>query len=231
MIAQPTIHVIGDSHASFNFRPPNHSLCEHDRFTYYDNDLHLSLPFEIRWLGAITMHRVGRDTLACVNIRNYGVKEHDVVVFVFGEIDIRCHIGKQRDQSGRDLIEVITTLANNYCSSIVANKNLFHNVYCIALSPLPPIDGKERECAAFPIYGPLEDRVSIHKMLIRQLEISCKEHNIGFCDISNFFSKSDGSLDETKADDRVHVNPAFNDPIKKTVIAHLDLYSSSLLKQ
>jgi hypothetical protein len=77
MNASPNIHVFGDSHVSEFSNIPGCLL---------------------HYVGPITMHRIGRDGLNFLDMTSYGVQENEVAIFVFGEIDCRCHIGKQRDK-------------------------------------------------------------------------------------------------------------------------------------
>lgn len=94
----PTIYVFGDSHASFCFRE-RETIVENDFLTYFHEPSHTQYPIHITSFIGVTMHRVGRDSLSFLNIKQRGVKNGDVVVYVFGEVDVRCHIGKQRDQT------------------------------------------------------------------------------------------------------------------------------------
>ena len=51
--------------------------------------------------------------------QKHGIKNGDFVVFVFGEIDVRNHIGKQIDSLNRNEDEVLKTLAVNYLQKIL----------------------------------------------------------------------------------------------------------------
>src|SRR5579872_2784969 len=68
----------------------------------------------IKWTGPTTMHRIGRDGLSFLDLRMKEIEEGATIVFVYGEIDVRCHIGKQRDLFGRKQDEIIDSLARNY---------------------------------------------------------------------------------------------------------------------
>ena len=63
-------------------------------------------------MGHVTMHRIGRDSLSYFNIKDYSVQENVYVVFVFGEIDVRCHIGRIADQKFLKLDDVINVNKN-----------------------------------------------------------------------------------------------------------------------
>jgi hypothetical protein len=70
------IHIFGDSHANNNFNNIKYNnICNH-----YQN--------------SITMHRVGRDNINFINFINYNINNNDIVIYQFGEVDCRCHIGR-----------------------------------------------------------------------------------------------------------------------------------------
>ena len=87
------IRIAGDSHANMSFKS-----FELDEKSYKKNWIiedrgeKLLVPFKIAYLGPITMHRIGRDGLLFFNEkrrRKIGACEGDVVVFSFGEIDVK----------------------------------------------------------------------------------------------------------------------------------------------
>lgn len=180
--ALPVIHVVGDSHAQEFSQIPG---CE------------------IHWLGPITMHRAGRDGISTLNLTSIGVEENQVAIFVFGEIDVRCHIGKIRDQGQRNLDEIIETLAAQYIRTILANRTLYKNLLCIVYSVTPPTICYNPD---YPTYGSLEDRVSITKKLNARLANLCSQANIEFIDIYDEYSNFDGTLNAAYSDGNVHIN-------------------------
>ena len=96
-----SIHVFGDSHANWGFS----NFGKH----HYDYNYNtLNIPFSVHWIINKTMHGIGKDGLRVLNIASYNMQENDIAVFVFGEIDARCHIGKQRDEQHRDVDQIIT---------------------------------------------------------------------------------------------------------------------------
>ena len=127
------IHIIGDSHGSFCFsnNPSTTPSNEHSFFEYDHNNRCQKVQFHINCFVSKTMYSVGRDGLNGINLKNFDVKEDDVAVFVFGEIDARCHIGKQRDTKNLNLDEVIESLAQSFMTTIQKNKSQFHNLYCV----------------------------------------------------------------------------------------------------
>ncbi len=188
--ALPLIHVIGDSHSMELSQVPG-TL--------------------IHWLGPITMHRVGRDGLGCVNLQTLGVQEGEVAIFAFGEIDVRCHIGKQRDEYRRNLNEIIETLATNYIQTILANRALYQKLLCVIYSITPPREGYR--CPYFPYYGTIQDRVAITRKLNARLASLCSLVGIEFLDVYKDYATSKGTLKPEDCDANVHIEPSHNQPI------------------
>ena len=161
------------------------------------------------------MHRVGRDGLNFLNFRNYGVSNHDIVVFAFGEVDVRCHIGKQRDLLKRHLDEIIDTLLTNYFSTITSNRDLFKNITCVVMSVVPPSEITAAQPADLTVYGTLADRSHINTLLNQRIKQRCTAHNITFLDITDLYATPDGCLDPALSDGGVHINYLLNFPIKE----------------
>lgn len=171
---------IGDSHSHFTFQGIH--------------DCH------IRHIGSITMHRVGRDMMDFQHeLATENLKEADIVVFCFGEIDIRTHIHKQVEMD-RCPDEVIDTLVNNYVKAINSIR-VPEGVTKAVLLPVPPCP-KDRtaENPNYPFAGTDEQRVTYNKMVCDKLRSS----NLGFLDISQV-ADDRGLLKADLSDGSVHV--------------------------
>ena len=186
------IHIIGDSH-SLMFQNIEGCIIHH--------------------VGPITMHRIGRDG---INIKNYGVRENDFVVFTFGEIDVRCHIGIQRDKQNRAVEEIIETLAQNILLSILQNNRQFTNIHFLICSVVPPTNAHYNP--QFPFYGTLVDRIMLTKKLNRNLKSKCESRNVGFLDIYDFYSLENGELNPAMSDGIIHIHSSSNDKIKQCLL-------------
>ena len=188
------IYVIGDSH-SFEFEGiPNCIIC---------------------YIGPRTMHRIGRDGLSILDFRTFNIQESDVVVLVFGEIDVRCHIGKQRDEAKRDIDEIIDALIKNYFRSIMTNISFYKNLSVFVYTVTPPRDyGDSLE---FPIYGTITDRICILKRLNEKLKKTAQEFNIEVIDVFDDFADLEGKLFPALSDGTVHISSRCNQPIRKQI--------------
>jgi len=189
------IHVFGDSHAKWCFR--NIKECV----------LHLQ--------GPVTMHRIGRDGIDFLDLRSFDVEEKDTAVFVFGEIDVRSHIGRQRDEKGRTLAEILDTLAENYIETILRNRENYNHLQCIVFAVIPPTHNKREENPEFPFYGSIEDRIQITKELNKRLIRNCLNHNISVLNVYDLYCTEKGDLKEIYVDVVVHIRTKYNRPIRK----------------
>ena len=192
--AFPAVHVIGDSH-SREFQGIENCFVHHT--------------------GPVTMHRVGRDGMNCVNFHSYGIKENDVVVMVFGEIDVRCHVGKQRDFAQRDLDEILNTLLFNYLNTILLNKSHYENLRVLTYTVTPPTD--QALNIHYPFYGTIEDRVSISKKLNSKLISFAGFYGIDVIDVYDDYADAEGALIPALSDQNVHISD--NQYIRKKLSA------------
>ena len=211
------IHVIGDSHAFFCFTNTYASgpSDEHSIFYGSKNGMQYSLSFLIHPLVSRTLHRVGRDGIRGLNIRNFGVQDGDIVVFLFGEVDVRCHIGRQRDECGRSQQEIIETLVTNYFKTIQENVSGYRDLICIVASLVPPCDQGFNPVQ--PFYGLLSDRVTITQQLNGLLKGSATMYGMHYLDIYALYAQEDGSFNLTLSDGIVHVSPRHNRLIKEAL--------------
>jgi len=147
------------------------------------------------------MHRVGRDGVDSFDIEKYRICDGDTVLFVFGEIDVRCHIVKQRD-AGRGLDEIIATLGSNYINAVMRYRRKFGNLDCIVQLVVPPTD--QGYNPKFPFYGSLEERIKINGLLNEGLKLYCGNNRIKVLDLTDVLSARDGQFDPRLSDGSVH---------------------------
>lgn len=200
------IFVIGDSHVK-EFAGIDHLTTHH--------------------LGPLTMHRIARDGLDAVNLKKMGVKEGDVAIFVFGEIDVRCHIGRQRDLKGRDLEEVMQTLVWGYLRTILQNQAQFKNLTCIVYSITPPTDTIYN--IEYPRYGTLEERIQITQAMNYLLKIASQQYGIQFLDVYEDYTDALGALNTELSDGNVHIGSQYNGAIRQNLSQLLSIILCQIL--
>jgi len=91
-------------------------------------------------LGAILCYSFGRDKLNRLNIKDYNVKENDICIFSFGEIDCRCHIKKHITEE-KSYQNIIDEMIKNYFIAIDLNVKQYNNiiVYVYNVIPVPQV--------------------------------------------------------------------------------------------
>lgn len=179
------LYVFGDSHSAFCFdRVPE---------------------AQIHWLGARTMHRFSSEASSvlqrCVGAATPG----DVFVFVFGEIDVRCHLLKVATRTGAPLSAVIEDLAERYALSIACAMTAFEGCHAVLLQPPFPTD--RRPNPDLPFVGTLDQRIEAHRMLSVQLNIEAHKHGIKYLGFPKKYSAQRGDLCRKYSDDGVHIMP------------------------
>jgi hypothetical protein len=191
------------------------------------------------------MHRIGRDKPTLVELKNISKEfmlnylkiakpeykhmgfpitefyEKDIVIFVFGEIDIRSHYGKQI-QKGRNKDSILNVLVDNYIDTILLNRFEYPNVNFVVQSVIPPTDEKnykEPVNKEYPITGTIEDRIEATIEINKLLKEKCLINNLLFIDISTYYQNDETefpisglcpdakiyTLDPRIKDDNVHV--------------------------
>jgi hypothetical protein len=181
------IYIFGDSHANFSLK-------------------NLPLPHVNLFENSITMFRIGRDNIIIKFNKSIDTVEN-VLVFVYGEVDCRCHIGKQI-ALGRTEDDIIQELVSKYFLTI---KNNVNNAKVIISSIIPPT--RQNECEAvngpitheFPFVGSDDDRVRFTEKMNIQLQEKCKENNFIFTDLFPFYRRPDGTLKYEFSDNTMHV--------------------------
>lgn len=206
----PAINIFGDSHAFYDFT--NDFINEKEHSYYKQRDQ--KILFRINGFSSRTMHRFGRDKLKFLNIQNHGVQENDIIVFDFGEIDARGHVGKQRDTKNRNLDEIINTLIKRYIEAINLNLQKYRNLHCVIVSITPPSNQK----SGLIKWGTLEDRINITKKMNAKLHYECLKNNFIFLDIYDLFANDNGVMIPEKSDGGAHINYKYNHLIKDKLL-------------
>ncbi len=204
--SKPHIHVIGDSHGSYCFTNVLPVKTKKERSVW-------KLPFSIHWLGPVTMFRIGRDG---IDLKKLKVRDQDLAVFVFGEIDVRCHIEKQSTIQNKTLESIVEELATRYVKAIVSNRKNFKQLRFVVCLVVPPTDRAFN--AKFPIYGELKTRIAITRQLNAKLREICTQEKIPVLDLYGPYSTEEGDLLEKISDGNVHISPNHNEAIKEKLL-------------
>lgn len=184
------LYVYGDSHANFNMAGYPH-------------------PHVMRHTNSITMHRVGRDR----EILRYDpsvLQKGDTCLFFYGEVDCRCHIGRQLAH-GRELHEIVEQLVESYLQTI---SHLFPSPDrpSIVIGFItPPVRKEDHEARhgpithEFPMIGTDQERALFTRQMNEALRIACLSRDYTFLDLTSFYADEEGMLHIEKSDYNCHI--------------------------
>lgn len=182
------IHVFGDSHGLFSFDGLANSI-NHSR-------------------PAITMHRIGRNDSAFMNLNsNERITSAPYSIHQYGEIDCRCHIGRQ----DRPASAVISTLVSSYIQSILHHLPSDSKLAIVCAVPPPTYQSKYESVHGpitheYPFIGSDEDRVKYSTDLNRSLAEACGvDERLRFLDVYSSFRDDRGMMIFEMSDQCVHV--------------------------
>lgn len=173
---------------------------------------------KVNWLGPVTMHRIGRDGL---NLCSRGVPDGSAVVLIFGEIDVRTHVFRQKYEKGRNLDDILDVLARNYLKAAVRDRDNYHHLKVAICSVMPPT-----QCmpdSNLPFYGSLEERVAATIALNRRLVEGCAANNLYYIDLYKYFVGCSGLLNRRFADYILHARKEFYDIVEYEMAATLGI--------
>ena len=181
------IYLYGDSHAHFSFKE-------------------LARDHKDDHCPSITMFRIGRDNII-INLTD-NIKENDVVVLSYGEVDCRCHIQRQIDH-GRDEDTVINELVHAYYQTILSNITVPCHVIIVGV--IPPTRREDYEAIhgpilhEFPFIGTDEDRVRYTNKMNGALEEWARTHKHHYFNPYAYYTREDGTLHFELSDEVVHI--------------------------
>ena len=202
-----SIHIIGDSHggAFYSIGAKNTYSCISG--SYWDlNDEVNSNGVYLSWIGPVTAFRIARDGL---DIRQYHVKNNDIVIYNFGEIDCRTNIHKHV-QENNNYQENIKNIVDGYIKTVQLNhKNLnLHTSIIYNVIPTFKITKDDKtDHGQYPFLGTNEDRKNYTLYFNKLLKQECIKYNILFFDVYDMLVSEDGFLDSSISNnDGIHVD-------------------------
>lgn len=198
------IYVIGDSHSSlFNgydgkkghFIQPQYGHCykiQNGKFIilnqphnpFLQNDPNFTA---IRTGPNTAYNMITKTGMVDEIIKEYKIcKEKDYILFVYGEIDTRMHIGKQ-EELGRNVRGVINEIADRYFDFVKKYKNEGYSVLVWGVPPSGISDNK-----AHHLYNSPKKRNVLSKLMNEQFNNRCQTLDINFISIwDNIVSEGD----------------------------------------
>ena len=167
------------------------------------------IEISITHLGARLMHSFNEDGIDADELSG------DIIVFCFGEIDVRCHVYKYKEKGFKNVID---ELVNDYFAKIQTYTDGFKKV-CVYFVPPPVKRGDTEENEAFPFLGTNKERQRYTLYMNKKLAEGCKERGFIFIDIYDAYCDKDGFLRKDMSDGTVHIKDT--EPLEKFIINNL----------
>jgi hypothetical protein len=219
-IDEPILHVIGDSHAYNCFTPNTAIGCRANVLVRARDVSHKDVPYAYQFthhLGSRTMHFAGRPGALLTEATRCRVKAGDAVVWVFGEIDVRCHIVRQQAERGRTSDDVIGTLATAYIDGILESQRVLELARSVVFAPIPPLDNPNYTSEDFPVFGSIAERIDASRQLRATLSTLCERHRILFLDVSAHYESASGDLRWELSDHFCHIASGSQAPAREAL--------------
>lgn len=182
------IYIYGDSHAEFNFK--NFAL-KHINLREY----------------SVTMHRVGRDK-QIIGFNNSHNGKDNIFIFCYGEVDCRCHIGKQI-VLGRNEDDIINELVIEYINAIKSNIKEFKKILICSITPTQNKEKFENIHGPikhqFPFVGTNSERAKYTYKMNQLLKNECTINGFVFFDVYDYYTDDNGLLKWELSDEICHI--------------------------
>lgn len=180
------IHTIGDSHAMYPWQNIK--------------DIKMNV-----YIGKLC-YSVGRDGL---NIDKFGIKDDDLIIFCFGEVDARWQIGNHVKDDD-DYRIMINDIVDKYFLAVKNATSKYKNLTICIYNVLPAVR-KELYIhhPGYPTYGDCsrtdEERKSYALYFNEKFKEKCNEYNFIFFDIYHYLLDKDGLLNYEISDTAHHI--------------------------
>lgn len=144
-----------------------------------------------------------------VNFNKEELKNNDIIVLSYGEIDCRCHIQRQINL-GKNEEDIINELVTNYFMTIT-NNIMDRDLIVIIVGIIPPMKQCDYEqlhgpiLHEFPFVGTDEDRVRYTQKMNEKLEAMCSSHNFIYFNPYPYYTRPDGTLKYEFSDSTIHL--------------------------
>ncbi len=173
----------------------------HARATFSDIVQIEKLEIHGRTMNRICKEGIGKELLGKLDPKI----KRNIVIFCFGEIDIRCHVHKQIHEQNRTLEEVLISLANTYVDHISFH-SIKYNYDPYVMSVLPPCDRKKIiDNPEFPCLGTNEERALYTFEINNLLSSKCINKKINYLDVHFEYKDENSLLNYKHSDGNVHI--------------------------
>lgn len=187
------IILYGDSHVDYSFK--NLSIIHRNYST-----------------PSVTMYRIGRDKVIPRHISQpvigiYKFRRRPIFCFGYGEVDCRCHIGKQV-VLGRNEDDIINELTSAYIDTIKRVVTSYEKIIIVGVIPPRCQEEYKNEHGQitheFPFVGTDIERLRYTNKVNERLKTLCQLNKFQYFNGYDYCTRSDGYLDG-RYSDQVHL--------------------------
>ncbi|SEI14484.1 hypothetical protein SAMN02799636_05947 [Methylobacterium sp. 275MFSha3.1] len=138
-------------------------------------------------------------------LRQIQPEPDDVIIFVFGEVDVRCHMLRIATSKGLSLQAEADDLATRYITALTEAINYFpHRPKICVMGIVPPIDPLVPN-PILPNVGTLAERLVAWFLLDKALAARAHQAGYTFVAIPRSYHSRDGSLKRRYSDGHAHI--------------------------
>ena len=178
-------HTFGDSHSVYGWN------------TVWGIDMH--------YLGSRLCYSIGNDASFTISNPEYDVQNGDIVIFVFGEIDVRTHIFKYVNET-TTYQQVIDKIIHNYFETVKRVTDNFDKLHICVYNIVPPVRKEDSmDNMAFPFRGTNEERKGYALYFNQKLKEKCDESGCIFFDVYDKYTDESGYMNKSLGDGNIHI--------------------------
>ena len=168
------IHCIGDSHSAVFSGEEKMQPC------WPEPASNLLPYFKSYRIGPATAYQLHtKQSIIESLIKTLNLSTEDILMFCFGEVDIRAHLIKQSKLQNRDIESIVDECVNRYVNSVK-----YYTKYTSRILFWGPIASWNSDKPySGPSYGTNEDRNLVTKIFNKKLEQESKTNNFDFITI------------------------------------------------
>jgi hypothetical protein len=186
------VHVFGDSHSRSYASMPE-AIVHH--------------------IELATMHRAGRDRAFFLRKMRWRMGRFAAVALVFGEIDVRVHIGRVAERTGRSIASVVEEMATRFLDAVARYRGR-HRILVVAVTPpAAGTDGMPPALPDYPNWRMAIDRVPVTRALNDTLRSGCAARGFDFVECPADYAGPDGILRPEMSDGNVHIGSERTGPV------------------
>jgi hypothetical protein len=148
----------------------------------------------------VTMYRVGRDEAWFLKRLRWRLGANCTLLFVFGGVDARVHLGRIAEETGRPEAEVVQSAVDRYLDAIVQRGG---RRLILVAGVMPP--GANEAIIPRRHWRTQDDRVRIVRLLNAALRKGCIERGLVFVDLFSPYADEFGRHRPERLSDGIHL--------------------------